>query len=61
MDANPVQPAPSHSSIAPNGLSSNQKAALWVCKAIALMALLSALVWMALREWPLALGFSRRQ
>jgi hypothetical protein len=58
MDAKPVQPVRPQSSAEIGGLSANQKAALWVCRAIALMALLFAIVWMALREWPLALGFS---
>jgi hypothetical protein len=58
MDAKPVQPARPQSPTENEGLSANQKAALWVCRAIALMALLFAVVWMALGEWPLALGFS---
>lgn len=57
MDSNPEQPARSQSSTETEGLRSNQQA-LWVCRATALMALLFASVWTALREWPLALGFS---
>lgn len=58
MNADPAQPARPQTSTETEGLGSNQKAALWVCRAIALTALLFAVVWSALREWPLALGFS---